>query len=118
MNDIYQNIIKASVERVSLPNPLKRNDIKTIVDTAKAGELLRMKLIYPEAGSGETHAIESDIISKVKGELKIPFVIGGGIRTKMELESAYNAGADLVIIGTALEEDEAFVERIKKRISE
>ena len=91
-----------------------QNDIQNIVDTAKAGELLGMKLIYLEAGSGATHAIEPEIISKVKRELNIPLIVGGGIRSKTELESAYKAGADVVVIGTAFEEDEAFFDNLQK----
>lgn len=73
-----------------------------------------MKLIYLEAGSGATHPIEVEIISKVKKRLDIPLIVGGGIRSKQELENAYNAGADIVVIGTAFEENENFFEELKK----
>ena len=110
---LIENGKETSVERVSKTKPLKRNHIQNIVDTAKAGELLGMQLIYLEAGSGATHPIEPEIISEVKRELNIPLIVGGGIRSKTELESAYNAGADLVVIGTAFENDEGFFEKIK-----
>jgi geranylgeranylglyceryl phosphate synthase family protein len=99
---------------VSETKPIKRSHVQTIIDTAKAGELLGMKLIYLEAGSGATHPIEPNLISKVKQELKIPLIVGGGIRSNDELESAYNAGADLVVIGTAFEEDESFFDTLRK----
>lgn len=105
---------KTAVQRVSETEPIKRKDIQTIKDTAKAGELLGMKLIYLEAGSGATHPIEANIISEVKKELNTPLIVGGGIRTKTEMESAYKAGADLVVIGTAFEDDEMFFEELKK----
>lgn len=111
---LIENGIETSVERVSQTKPLQRNNIQHIIDTAKAGELLGNKLIYLEAGSGATHAIEPEIISKVKRELNIPLIVGGGIRTKVELESAYEAGADLVVIGTAFERDESFFEELKQ----
>ena len=111
---LIENGKQTSVELVSQTKPLKRTNIDTIVNTAKAGELLGMKLIYLEAGSGATHAIESEIISKVKQELKVPLIVGGGIRTKKTLESAYKAGADIVVIGTAFEENEAFFDELKK----
>jgi len=114
--DRYREGKQSSVERVSQTKPLKRNNIQNIIDTAKAGELLGMKLIYLEAGSGATHAIEAEIISKVKQELQIPLIVGGGIRSKKELESAYNSGADLVVIGTAFEEDEMFFEELKSSL--
>lgn len=110
---LIENGKETSVERVSQTKPLQRNNIDLIIDTAKAGELLGMQLIYLEAGSGATHPIEPEIISKVKKELNIPIIVGGGIRTKSELELAYKAGADLVVIGTAFEKDETFFEDLK-----
>ena len=89
-----------------------RADVQKIVDTAKAGELLGMKLIYLEAGSGANEPISNKIINMVKQELQIPLIVGGGIRNKYQLESAYQAGADLVVVGTAFEEDEAFFNEI------
>jgi putative glycerol-1-phosphate prenyltransferase len=111
---LIENGKQTSVERVSQTKPIKRDQIETIIDTAKAGELLGMKLIYLEAGSGATHAIEPQIISKVKQELNVPLIVGGGIRNNAQLESAYAAGADLVVIGTAFEEDESFFDNLRK----
>ena len=111
---LVENGKQTSVERVSHTKPINRKDIKTIVDTAKAGELLGMKLIYLEAGSGATHAINKEIIEAVKQELNIPLIVGGGIRQKNELELAYTAGADIVVIGTAFEEDDTFFDQLQK----
>ena len=111
---LIENGKQTSVERVSQTKPIKRVAVQTIVDTAKAGELLGMKLIYLEAGSGATHPIEPEIISKVKNKSGIPLIVGGGIRTKKALELAYKAGADMVVIGTAFERDETFFDELKK----
>ncbi len=111
---LIENGKETAVQRVSETKPIKRSHVQTIIDTAKAGELLGMKLIYLEAGSGATHPIESEIISKVKQVLTIPLIVGGGIRNKNELQSAYNAGADLVVIGTAFENDESFFDNLGK----
>jgi len=111
---LIENGKQTSVERVSKTQPLKRKSIQTIVDTSKAGELLGMKLIYLEAGSGATHAIEPNIISEVKQQLNIPLIVGGGIRTKAEMDLAFKAGADLVVIGTAFEDDEDLFNDLKK----
>jgi len=111
---LIENGKQTSVERVSQTKPLERNNIQHIVDTAKAGEFLGNKLIYLEAGSGATHAIEPKIISEVKEELNIPLIVGGGIRTKKAIKLAYKAGADLVVIGTAFEENEEFFDDLKK----
>ncbi|TYA52979.1 geranylgeranylglyceryl/heptaprenylglyceryl phosphate synthase [Formosa maritima] len=110
---LIENGKKTAVQRVTETKPLSRTHIQNIVDTAKAGELLGMKLIYLEAGSGALHPIPLDIISKVKSELTVPLIVGGGIKTKEQLEDAYNAGADLVVIGTAFENDESFFEELK-----
>lgn len=105
---------ETAVERVTNTKPMPREDIQKIVDTAKAGQLLGMKLIYLEAGSGANTPLTSQIISSVKKELNIPLIVGGGIRSNKQLENAYNSGADLVVVGTAFEEDEMFFEEIKK----
>jgi phosphoglycerol geranylgeranyltransferase len=111
---LIENGKETSVERVTQTVPISRNNIKKIVDTAKAGELLGMKLIYLEAGSGALEPITNNIISSVKKELKIPLIVGGGIKNKKQLEDAYQSGADVVVIGTAFENDESFFEQIKK----
>ena len=110
---LIENGYETSVERVSQTKPLKRSQVEKIKNTAKAGELLGMKLVYLEAGSGASHPVGFDIISRVKEVLNIPLIVGGGIRSKIELEDAYKAGANLVVIGTAFENDEAFFEELK-----
>lgn len=110
---LIENGKQTAVERVSNTKPIKRSDIEKIKNTALAGQFLGMKLMYLEAGSGATHAIEPHIISSVKRQLHIPLIVGGGIRTKTEIDAAYNAGADLVVIGTAFEDNEAFFEDLK-----
>jgi len=110
---LIENGKPTSVERVTGTKPMSRDNIQLIVDTAKAGELLGMKLIYLEAGSGATHPISAEIITAVKSDLKVPLIVGGGIKSKAQLEAAYNAGADVVVIGTAFEENETFIDELK-----
>jgi putative glycerol-1-phosphate prenyltransferase len=110
---LIENGKETSVQKVTGTTPLKRCNIQHIVDTAKAGDLLGMKLLYLEAGSGATHPITAEIISAVKQDIKIPLIVGGGIRTKTQLLKAYNSGADLVVIGTAFEENESFFYELK-----
>jgi len=102
-----------AVEKVTNTRSLSKDNIQEIIDTAKAGELLGMKLMYLEAGSGAFEPISKDIIQQVKKELEIPLLVGGGIRSKKQLEDAYNFGADLVVIGNAFEEDESFFKELK-----
>ncbi len=109
---LIQNGKETAVQKVTQTQPLSRQNIQHIVDTAKAGELLGMKLIYLEAGSGAKHSITPEIISAVKKELTIPLIVGGGIKTKQQLDEAYKSGADLVVIGTAFEDDESFLNKL------
>ena len=111
---LVENGKETSVQRVTQTEPLSRNNFQNIVDTAKAGEFLGMKLIYLEAGSGALHPVSQEIISAVKSDLKIPLIVGGGIKSKKQLDIAYKSGADLVVIGTAFEHDESFFDEFKK----
>ncbi len=92
-----------TVQRVSQTMPIGREEIEHIVETALAGEYSGKKLIYLEAGSGAKIPISSQIITAVKDALSIPLIVGGGIRNREQLEVAYKAGADMVVIGTAFE---------------
>lgn len=111
---LIENGKQTSVEKVTNTKPLSRNSKQQIVDTAKAGEFLGMRLIYLEAGSGALHPVPSEIIHSVRKELSIPLIVGGGIRSRNQLEEAYNSGADLVVIGTAFEDDSSFFDQLKK----
>ena len=102
-----------AVQRVTNTLPLNRTDVDAITNTAKAGELLGKKLIYLEAGSGATYEVPVEVITSVKNKIDIPLIVGGGIRSKSQIENAFIAGADLVVIGTAFEEDQQFFEQLK-----
>jgi len=114
---LVENGKQTSVEKVTGTKPIPRTQINQIVNTAKAGELLGMKLIYLEAGSGALHPVTSEIIRAVRNMLNIPLIVGGGIKDKIQLESAYNSGADMVVIGTAFEEDPSRIEQFKKQFA-
>jgi phosphoglycerol geranylgeranyltransferase len=109
---LIENGKETAVERVTKTKPMARANVQQIVNTALAGELLGMKLMYLEAGSGAMDAVPLEIISKVKKELNIPIIVGGGIRTRQQLDDSYNSGADLVVIGTAFENDESFFDQL------
>ncbi|MEZ4858481.1 MAG: geranylgeranylglyceryl/heptaprenylglyceryl phosphate synthase [Flavobacteriaceae bacterium] len=94
---------ESAVERVTQTKPLPQDNIQTIVDTAKAGELMGAKLIYLEAGSGAKKPVSVKIISAVKKELNIPLIVGGGIKTKEQITNTYQAGATMIVMGTAFE---------------
>jgi len=110
---LIENGKETAVQRVTQTKPMPKANIQNIVDTAKAGELLGMKLIYLEAGSGAKEAVNGEIIKQVKQQLAIPLIVGGGIKSREQLNTAYGFGADMVVIGTAFEEDEWFFEALK-----
>lgn len=99
---------ETAVERVSKTKPLDRNNHEYALQTAQAGEFIGNKLIYLEAGSGAKLSVPEEMITLVAQNIKVPLFVGGGIRSKQEIENAYNAGADLVVIGTAFENDVNF----------
>jgi len=94
-----------AVASVSKTFPLPRHNSQIAVDTAIAGEFLGNKLIYLEAGSGAKLPVPLETISLVSKNLEIPLIVGGGIKSIQEIQDAYIAGADLVVIGTAFEND-------------
>jgi len=100
--------VETAVQKVSktLPIPQKNNDLT--IDTALAGQYTGKQLIYLEAGSGATVPVNVDIITLVASSISIPLIVGGGIKSKSKIEAAFKAGADLVVIGTAFENDITF----------
>ena len=94
---------KSAVERVTGTAPMSQNNIQVIVNTALAGEYLGKKLIYLEAGSGAKFPVNTNVISAVKKAIKIPLLVGGGIKSEEQKQEAFKAGADMVIMGTFFE---------------
>lgn len=111
---LIENGIETAVQRVTNTLPIPTALQSLVADTAKAGELLGKKLIYLEAGSGALFPVPLDMISFVNQDLKIPLIVGGGIRTIQQLDDAYMAGADLVVIGTAFENNINFFNELKR----
>jgi len=103
-----------ATQKVSNTKPISQENTELILNTALAGEFSGKKLIYLEAGSGAKIPVDTNIITVVKSNLSIPLIVGGGIRSKKQLETTFNAGADIVVIGTAFENDEAFFNQLKK----
>lgn len=99
---------ETAVQRISKTKPLSRTNINLALATAQAGEMLGNKLIYLEAGSGAKQAVPLEMIRKVACDIQIPLIVGGGIVDLQGIQNAYDAGADLVVIGTAFENDVEF----------
>lgn len=104
--------VETAVQKVSETKPLSQENTDEITHTACAGMYLGNQLIYLEAGSGAKYPVKGKIIKNVKSNIEIPLIVGGGIKTKEQLESAYQNGADLVVVGTAFEENNHILKNI------
>jgi phosphoglycerol geranylgeranyltransferase len=92
------------------PIPADKNDIAMC--TAMAGEMLGMHLIYMDAGSGAKRAITESMIQKVAQSITVPLIVGGGI---IDPEKAYlncKAGADIIVVGNAIEKDASLIKEM------
>jgi len=99
---------ETAVARVSKTQPLNRENFDLALATAQAGEMLGNKLIYLEAGSGAKQTVPLEMITLIAQNIEIPVIVGGGIVDLHGIKMAHYAGADLVVIGTAFENDSHF----------
>jgi phosphoglycerol geranylgeranyltransferase len=96
------------------PIPSNKNDIASC--TAMAGEMLGLKLIYMDAGSGAQRAIPTAMIQQVAKYIQIPLIIGGGITSAEKAKENCIAGADIIVVGNAVEKDPALISEIAAAI--
>ena len=96
--------VETSTMRVTGTKPLLPSNLQTIVDTCIAAELMGKKAIYLEAGSGAIQPVSPEIIKAVRAVTSVTLIVGGGIRTPEVMNAAYNAGADIVVIGNHFEQ--------------
>ena len=101
------------MEFVSGTKPIAQDEIEKIIDTAYAAQLLGMKLVYLECGSGARFSVKEKIIERVSSVLDIPLIVGGGIKSRKEILGKHEAGADIVVVGTALEHDPTILLKTK-----
>jgi phosphoglycerol geranylgeranyltransferase len=94
-----------SVARQSGTHPIPESEAESICDHALCAQYMGKALVYLEAGSGAKAPIGGALIRRVKDSIAIPLVVGGGIRTPEACANAVGAGADFVVVGTALETD-------------
>jgi putative glycerol-1-phosphate prenyltransferase len=94
-----------SVAYMSSSLPIPRNKSDIAVAHALAAQYLGMKILFMDAGSGALLSVPNEMISKVKSSIEIPVIVGGGVRSPEEAREKVEAGADFVVIGTAIEDD-------------
>jgi phosphoglycerol geranylgeranyltransferase len=101
---------------MSSTNPIPHEKDDIAMCTALAGEQLGLKLIYMDAGSGALNPVSSSMISKVSENISIPLIIGGGINTPEKALTACSAGADVIVVGNAIESNMSLIRSIAHTI--
>jgi len=105
-----------TVSYISNATPIPSDKPDIALCTALAGEMLGMKLVYMDSGSGAKKAISEEMISIVAKSIEVPIIVGGGIR---DAEKAYlncKAGADVIVVGNAIEKDPSLIKEIARAI--
>lgn len=101
-----------SVMYMSNTNPIPADKLDIAQCTAMAGEMLGLKLIYMDAGSGAEIPVSSKMISAVRAIISMPLIIGGGLKSAQDAKKAWEAGADMIVIGNALEKQLELIEQV------
>ena len=94
-----------SVEYMSHTAPIPGDKTDIAVATAMAGEMLGLRAVYLEAGSGATHPVDPGLIRSIRQNISLPLIVGGGIRDAGTAVELYQAGADMIVVGNAVERD-------------
>ncbi|MEO9144503.1 MAG: geranylgeranylglyceryl/heptaprenylglyceryl phosphate synthase [Ginsengibacter sp.] len=98
-----------TVSYISNATPLPADKNEIAMCTAMAGEMLGMKLIYMDAGSGAKRPITEGMIELVSNAIKVPLIVGGGITDPEKAYRNCKAGADIIVVGNAIEKDESLI---------
>ncbi len=94
----------------TFPIPKDKTDIAAC--TAIAGEMLGLKTIFLDAGSGAHFPVTKNMIETIKGSVNVPIIVGGGIKNAEKAYENISAGADVVVIGNAVEKDPSLIAEI------
>jgi putative glycerol-1-phosphate prenyltransferase len=96
---------KTSVEYISQTEAIPSDKPEIAVATALAGEMLGLRMIYLEAGSGAASPVPVSVVKAVRENISIPVAVGGGIKNKNEIKDLFSAGANLIILGNSCEKN-------------
>lgn len=100
---------KTAVEYISNTTAIPAGKTDIAVSTAMAGEMLGLKMIYLEGGSGADSPVNKNLIAEIRRHISVPLIVGGGIRNSEQAYDAFKAGADIVVVGNVLEENPALL---------
>jgi phosphoglycerol geranylgeranyltransferase len=107
-----------SVAYISNTTPIPDDKYSLASCTAMAGEMLGLQMIYLDAGSGAEKEISTKMIAGVRKAISVPLIVGGGINTSQKAFAALEAGADMIVIGNALEKDPELLTAIADKVYE
>ena len=96
---------QSATQHVTGTKPLDPNKSDYIINTALAAEQLGFGAVYLEAGSGAKNQVQTSLIRKIKKASTLPLIVGGGIDSRAKAQSAISAGANMIVIGNALEKN-------------
>jgi putative glycerol-1-phosphate prenyltransferase len=113
---LIENGHPTAVSYMSSTTPIPAGQDDIAMCTAIAGELLGLQLIYMDAGSGAENPVRLPMIKKVRQNITIPLIIGGGIHTAKQAKDAAAAGADVVVVGNAIEENPSLINELCKAV--
>lgn len=103
---------QTTVSYMSNTNPIPHDKIDVAACTALAGEMLGMKLIFMDGGSGALNPVSKEMIKRVKHTVKTPLIIGGGIKTPEKAIENCLSGADIIVVGNSIEKDPSLIEEL------
>jgi phosphoglycerol geranylgeranyltransferase len=106
-----------TVGKIGAADLIKKHDVHTAVGYALAAQYLGMQFFYLEAGSGAHYPVSNELIKGIKANVTIPLIVGGGIRDGMTAREKIDAGADIIITGTALEKERHLKEKLAEIIA-
>lgn len=105
-----------SVEYISNTRPIPADKYDLVIATAIAGEMMGNKLIYLESGSGAAKSIDPDLVKEVRRQISIPLIVGGGLRDPEQVKLISQAGADIMVVGNAVENNLEKLEMLVKAV--
>jgi putative glycerol-1-phosphate prenyltransferase len=105
-----------SVAYISNTMPIPDDKYSLAASTAMAGQMLGLQTIYIDAGSGAEKEIGPKMIAAVRKSISIPLIVGGGINSAQKAISALEAGADMIVIGNALEKDPDLLTEVSEKV--
>lgn len=105
---------QTTVSYISNTTPIPADKPDIAACTAMAGEMLGLKLIYMDAGSGAQRPVPAATIAAVRRAVDLPIIVGGGVRDAAAAANAYASGADILVVGNALESDPDFLQALSE----